>query len=464
MRGLATRSGRALGLSLLLSPFGCSDGNVAGSVEVATWWGTPGELHGSFAVLEQSLRHSSGLDVQLAHHYQDKARHMAWIDQQLDPATVQPAPVDVFSANNGGDVLRWTPCSSSKYRPATARLLEVDDVALPGHLDSAWIHATFEPDVLDTLTCGGHVYALPVGIHQVNTIFYNKFLMQQAGYSVDGSPGAPFPSSLAELETAAARLQSLQTDLHPGSMSDSLPPSVFAVGGRDTWTLSEFFIENVMLAMAADAATYQDYWQGAHCDSGLLRDALGEIAKLRSYFGSWALDWTEARDRVIDGTAALMVMGDWMAADVDPNVVGHAPFPGTNGYFVFTADVFSIPDITTDPRKGFAWLYAITTRSTQAAFAKAKDALSARADLEGAAAPGSESAPTWVRSLPALLPGKGVGAPVDDTEPFEQLETKLGAWLDSQDDESIMAYAQTECEWIAGLLPTRPGVEVPPPR
>jgi hypothetical protein len=340
----------AFGSALVGGALGCSGAGVSGPVEVATWWGTPGELHGSFAILEQSLRSSSGLDVQLAHHYQDKSRHMTWVDEQLEHANTPPSPVDVFSANNGGDVLRWTPCGASEYHPTTARLLAVDDPAQPSSLEATWIRQTFDDDVLRTLSCDGHIYALPVGIHQVNTLFYNKRLLQQAGYSVDGSAGAPFPTSLAELQVAAEKLEALQGRLHPDALNDSLPPSAFAVAGRDTWTLSEFFIESVMLSAARDASAYEDYWQG-HCDAGLVRAALDEVTALKPHFGSWALSWTEARDRVLDGTAALMVMGDWMAADLDPTQVGHAPFPGTNGYFVFTADVFAIPDVTTDPRR-----------------------------------------------------------------------------------------------------------------
>jgi len=52
-------------------------------VQVATWWGTRGELYVPFEVLTQSLRRSTGLEAKLAHKLQTKGEHTAWVEEQL---------------------------------------------------------------------------------------------------------------------------------------------------------------------------------------------------------------------------------------------------------------------------------------------------------------------------------------------------------------------------------------------
>ena len=168
---------------------------------------------------------------------------MQWVDTQLNPKTEAPAALDVVAYNNGGDVLRWTRCGRSPYAPLTARLRAVDDAGLgPLHLDASWIEDSFDPEVLRTIECDQHYYALPVGLHQVNTLFYNKRLLRAAGFDVDqnGSGERALPDSLDELEAAASV----------------------------NWTLSLFFIENIMLA-SAGAERYERYWSGQECDASL---------------------------------------------------------------------------------------------------------------------------------------------------------------------------------------------------
>jgi hypothetical protein len=136
----------------------------------------------------------------------------------------------------------------------------------------------------------------------------------------------------------------------------------------------------------------------------------------------------------------MMVMGDWAAAEPDPEDVGTIPFPGTERYFVFTADVFALPDIpSADPWKGLAWLRAVTGATAQREFSAAKSALAARTELEGELAPGGPNAPEWVRSLPAILPYGPESA-------FHDLQNRLKIWLDSKEKSGaeVLEYAREE--------------------
>ena len=418
----------------------CTDGEpcqLEGEVQVATWWGTRGELYIPFDILKQSLRRTTGLEANLAHRLLTKDDHTGWVEQQLAPGNDAPAPLDVFSANNGDEVLRWTACAASGIPPETPRLVGLTkrELGLTA-LDDGWIEQNVPREVMQTLECEGETYALPVGIHRINTLLYNKALFAQAGYAVDGGVGLPLPRSLAELFEAARAIDAVLPETESGN---DLPPSVFAVAGREAWTLS-LFMESLMLSLARDSAHYQRYWQGLECDERLLEETLLEFVKLRPWFGNWELSASEALARVSSGQAALLVMGDWAAAEPAPEDVGTIPFPGTEQYFVFSADVFALPDIpSADPLKGLAWLRAVTSDATQRAFSVAKSALPARTELEGGLAPGRAGAPEWVRSLPALLPYAKDG-------PFHGLQTVLKDWLYSREDTGapVLEYARSE--------------------
>jgi hypothetical protein len=429
-------------------------------VQVATWWGTRGELFTPFEVLKRSLRRSTNLEAMLAHRLQTKDKHTEWVEQELDPLTTTHAPLDVFSANNGDEVLRWTACAASGTPPATPRLRGLTQPELGiSAFDAGWIRDHFPPEVMRTLECHGETYALPVGIHRINTLLYNKAMFRDAGYAVDDSAGLPLPRTLDELKAAAV---ALDPRLPEPTVGSDLVPSVFAVAGREAWTLSLFVIENLMLSLADDAAHYQAYWLGDDCDEDLLERTLHEVAELAQWFGNTNLYASDALDRVASGQAAMMVMGDWAAAEPDPEDVGTIPFPGTERYFVFSADVFALPDIpSADPWKGLAWLRAVTSATAQREFSAAKSALAARTELEGELAPGGPNAPEWVRSLPAFLPYAPDAA-------FLDLQNRLKIWLDSKEKSGadVLEYAREEYAKLShGTASCTPdGVDIEGPR
>lgn len=441
----------------------CPEGGsceLEGQVQVATWWGTRGELFTPFEVLKRSLRRSTNLEAMLAHRLQTKDKHTEWVEHELDPLTTTHAPLDVFSANNGDEVLRWTACAASGTPPATPRLRGLTQPELGiSAFDPGWIRDHFPPEVMRTLECHDETYALPVGIHRINTLLYNKAMFRDAGYAVDDSPGLPLPRTLDELKAAAV---ALDPHLPEPTVGSDLVPSVFAVAGREAWTLSLFVIENLMLSLANDAAHYQAYWLGDNCDEDLLERTLHEVAELAQWFGNTNLYASDALDRVASGQAAMMVMGDWAAAEPDPEDVGTIPFPGTERYFVFSADVFALPDIpSADPWKGLAWLRAVTSATAQREFSAAKSALAARTELEGELAPGGPNAPEWVRSLPAILPYAPDAA-------FLDLQNRLKIWLDSREKSGaeVLEYARQEYAKLShGTASCTPdGVDIEGPR
>jgi ABC-type glycerol-3-phosphate transport system substrate-binding protein len=372
-----------------------------------------------------------------------KSYHMQWVDAQLAPDAKSPVALDAVAYNNGGDVLRWTKCGRSQYAPKTARLRAIDDPALgPLHIDWNWIEDSFDQEVLDTIECDHHYYALPVGLHQVNTLFYNKSLLRAAGFDVDrdGSGERPMPGSLDELRAAASLIQG-ELQAREGGLGDA---SVFALPRGDSWTLSLFFIENIMLS-SAGPEPYQRYWSGEQCDASLFAGAMARVRELEDFFSGRNLSEKDALQELVVGNAAFVVTGDWAVAEIDPNEVGNMPFPGTEDLFVFTADVFALPEMATnDADNGLSWLRAVTGLETQREFAQRKHALSARRDdperLQGDH--------TRVRSLPAFLPGTELDAPSGYQEAFQSLSRELLDWLEAgpDADQHLTGYAAAQCE------------------
>ena len=429
---------------------------VTGPLELATWWGTRGELYASFDILKRSYQRATHRDVDLAHQLDNKKDHTHWVEQRLGDPDAASTPLDVFSANNGDEVLRWTRCAAWGPAPEVPQLVGLTDPALgPLHLSRDWIEATFEPRVMETLQCEGETYALPVGIHRINTLFYNKELFRAAGYAVDGAQGTPLPSSLEELHTAA---DAVSRQLPAGDPESELQPSAFAIAGREPWTLSLFMIENVMLALAGNAERYERYWSGSACDEDLLVSTLRELTRLLPYFGSWELDSSGALGRVASGQAAMMVMGDWASAELDASLVGSMPFPGSGQYFVFSADVFALPALDdAAPSNGLGWLRSVTERQTQRDFSLAKSALPARVELEDERLGPEGARLSWVRSLPALLPYHPDAA-------FASMQDELRRWLGSANSAALLRYAREQYPKLSGGAVTCPETagDVPP--
>jgi hypothetical protein len=434
---------------LLAGALACNE-EPAGEVRLATWWGQRGEFVAPFETLKQSLLDSAGLGVNIVSAPTSKSYHMQWVDTQLNPKTESPTAVDVVAYNNGGDVLRSTHCGRSRYAPRTARLRAVDDPALgPLHMDATWIEDSFDPEVLSTIKCDTHYYALPVGLHQVNTLFYNKRLLRSAGFDLnpDGAGERFQLGSLDELEEAADVI----FDALQAREGGPAGASVVALPRSDNWTLSLFFIENIMLS-SAGAGPYERYWGGVECDASLFANAMAHVRRLGGalggedrYFSTRNLSEKDALQELVVGNAAFMVTGDWAVAEIDPNEVGYMPFPGTEKLFVFTADVFSLPDMaTSDVDNGLSWLRAVTGLETQREFAQRKHALSARRDD-----PERQESRQRVRSLPAFLPGTEMDAPIDYKEAFQDLSQELLLWLDRQrSDEQLKAYAASGCDQL----------------
>lgn len=373
--------GKALGLLAFVAGLACGDaelgcastGSCEGDVRVATWWwDEEGQPPLFMPSLSGSLEDSTGLA--LSHEPSDgKATHLS----QVTAAAREGQPFDAVLLNNGEDVFKLAGCypdGDGLLRP------------LEGHLKGGWFSEEYVPDLIETLTCQGHVYALPLGIHRVNHVVYNRQLFLDAGISDAERASLDLPGLL----DAARRIQAVF------DQRGNTTASVFALPIDEPDELSLFFVENVMLA-AVGLDAYRDYWLGCPGREEAFTMGLDWVAQLAAFFNRVETN-TAPLERVTKGQSAMYVIGDWMMAQVTSrDTVGSMAFPGTQELWVYTADVFALP-LNGDPTKGLAWLHAISQSKAQRGFARDKWAVPARLSVQGPSAIDGRLA----RALPAI--------------------------------------------------------------
>lgn len=220
----------------------CPDGkNCDEPLRVATWWG---ESSRSF-VRELTLGYSVNtmldvdpLDPEIRKAPPvDKIEYIEWIQKQFEGAN--GPGFDVFLLNGGADVTQATGCAPRNE----IGKVQYNLFPLYAEFTRDWVSDTFDQEVIRSLVCNDELYALPIGLHRMNHIIYNKEIINDLIETSPKSFPPPDKWGLNDLLDAAEEIRNTR-----GSTSDDF--SVFAVPFADADTLSSFLVENVMLAIA----------------------------------------------------------------------------------------------------------------------------------------------------------------------------------------------------------------------
>jgi glucose/mannose transport system substrate-binding protein len=291
---------------------------------------------------------------------------------------------DVFQVNGGSDVLRWV----------QNREPEGTDVCALDRLRDGdrWSEAYF-PVALEPLSCHGNLYGLPVGIHHLNVLFYNRELFARLVELASASgveliePGQmQNPYQLLSLLASVAEL---------GATTASGEPIIpLAIGTESEWPLTIIAFENVLLSLRRRA--YETLWLGGlesfdQERSDDLRTSLVEmlqvLRELHGYSVSPDLSWQDALRQVGAGEALLTITGDWGFAQLDADAAARVEtvtFPGTAGKFVYTPDSFAVPrELKKNgfPARSFL-LDVVADKEALIAFSNAKHSIPPRNDLK----------------------------------------------------------------------------------
>ena len=202
-------------------------------------------------------------------------------------------------------------------------LLEFDSVAAA----NGWSGALF-PTIYSLVQHRKHIVAAPLGIHRINTLFYNRALFERLKL-------AP-PATWAEFEHTARTLRA--AGVTPLSQSS------------EPWQVAALF-ENLVLAEGG-ADYYRDLFVRHSAQAVLDGRLLVALTHLRSMKG-WMqapdeVPWTVSVRRFARHETAMLVMGDWAKAEM--NAWGYstddefscAPMPGTGKLHLYSVDTLSM--------------------------------------------------------------------------------------------------------------------------
>jgi glucose/mannose transport system substrate-binding protein len=225
----------------------------------------------------------------------------------------------------------------------------------------------FPADLLSIASWDGRPWSVPVNIHRSNVLWWNTRLFQEAGID------AP-PETFDEFFTAAARLKDAGFD-----------PILFGEANPG-------FSGHVFEGILAGHLTPDQYrglwtgdtdWTGSEIETALmfLKETLENFVN-EDYL---SLDWGAGRQRFEEGTAGMMIMGDWQNGEF--KLAGFtdyswAPAMGTQGVFVLLSDSFGLPKGAPHRENALNWLRVCGSKEGQENFNIIKGSIPARTDVD----------------------------------------------------------------------------------
>ncbi len=280
----------------------------AGEVEVLHWWTSGGEAK-AVSVLKKIMEEqgNSWKDFAIAGGGGESAMTV------LKTRAVSGNPPSAAQIK-GHDIQEWG---------RLGFLTDLSDVADAESWDKVL------PEVVTrVMKYDGNYVAVPVNVHRVNWLWVNPEVLKKSGANV--------PTSLAEFFVAADKIKA----------AGFVP---LAHGGQPWQDITLF--EAVALAVLG-AEDYQKAFVSLDMDvlSGdKMTDVFIQFSKMRDYIDPHyrGRSWNAATSMVINGEAAMQIMGDWAKGEFA--AAGKVPgkdylcvaAPGTQGKFTYNIDSFA---------------------------------------------------------------------------------------------------------------------------
>ncbi len=226
----------------------------------------------------------------------------------------------------------------------------------------------FPKGIIDLVSYQGAPYAVPVGVHRNGVLWNNAKVLADNGITA--------PTDWDSFFAAADKLKAA-----------GITP--LALGDVDKWEDVNLF-EQILLGKLG-AADYRGIWEGTvPWTDARVTDALTTFGKVLSYVNPdhATLTWDQAAGKLIDGSAAFNVMGDWAkgfftSKGWKPNTdFGWSPVPGAEGTFTVVTDTFALPVGAKNQDNALAWLDTLASVAGQDAFSPKKGSIPARVDAD----------------------------------------------------------------------------------
>lgn len=323
---------------------------LSGEVEVFSWWTAGGEAEGLQAMID--IFNEKYPDVEFIN-----ATVAGGAGSEAKPVLATRMtggnPPDSFQVHAGHELIdTW---GVGDYLESVNFIFE----------EEGW-YDVYPDDMIEILSMDDDILSVPVNIHRSNVLWYNTSVFEENNVEP--------PATFDEFFTAAEAL-------------DAAGIAPLALGDSGIWTAVHLF-ENVLLG-SLGPDDYTGLFDGSvKWDSDKVKDAIQTFVDMLDYVNDdhSALTWDEAAQYVIDGTAAMTVMGDWahgyfMSKGLTPNVeYGYVPSPGTDGVFMALSDTFCLPKGAPNRENTIAWLKLCGSKEGQDAFNPLKGSIPARTD------------------------------------------------------------------------------------
>lgn len=333
---------------------GGGGGGGGESVEVFTWWAQGSEKAGLDALVE--VFNEQHPDVEFVNGAVAGGAGSAAKDM-LQSRLQAGDPPDTFQAHAGAEL--------NDYIDA-GQITDVSDL-----FDEFGLRDAFPESLVERLTADDAIYSIPSNIHRSNVVWGSTKVLTDAGIDTS-TPPASLDEFLEQLETLKGA-------------------GVTALSVGTTWTQVNLLEAVLMAELGADA--YNGLFDGGTAwDSAEVTAGLEKFETMMSYTNTDrdGLDWPDATQQIIDGTAAYNVMGDWAVAAFEQaeQAMGDDfvafELPGKEKIFGFLADSFTLPEGAPHPEGAKAWLETIASADGQMAFNLAKGSIPARTDVDTA--------------------------------------------------------------------------------
>jgi len=322
-----------------------------GQLVVGSWWTSGGEFAGLNEMFK--LYKAANPDVEIVNAAIAGGAGTNFKGQLLSQLIGGVAP-DAFQLHAGLEVETYSP---------GVYVVPVDDIYTANGFDKV-----FPADLLTLLKYKDHYWGVPVNIHRANVLWYNKALFAKAGIA---NP----PTTWDEFFAAADKLKA--AGIAPVSL-----------GGKDNFELQHTFETILIGALGADG--YRGLWNGnTSWKDAKVTDALNIFKKYISYANAdhAALGWANATAMIINGQAAMNIMGDWANGEfINAKFTdyGWAPVPGNAGIFDALSDSFALPAKAPNLDNAKAWIALAGSKAAQEKFNPLKGSICARTDCDPA--------------------------------------------------------------------------------
>ena len=327
----------------------CQSDTSKTPVEVQGWWTTGGEANGFNKIIAMFNDANPTICVYNA-AIAGGAGSVA--QGRIKAAVLAGLPPDTFQVHIGHELL-------DTY-------VNIPGGSVMAPLGTDVIDPAQFPDGVVKIISGadGKIYSVPLNIHRANELWYNKAIFTANNLQP--------PKTWADFEAAATTLKAA-----------GITP--LAVGDSGIWANGMIFETILIGTLGADA--FNGLWTGATpWTDPKVTEALNEYKKVLDPANGWvnsdhgSLSWDQAADKLIDGSAAMTIMGDWANGEFTAkNFTGYgwAPAPGNDQIYQALSDSFGLPVKAQHPDQTRLFLAWLGSAEAQAIFNPYKGSIAA---------------------------------------------------------------------------------------